>query len=527
MASTSPRNDGMRPAKRQRLAIDDAHSDDKAVGLAYHGASSSASHGATVSPGMRLNGDVLHQVILESAAVMRYNAQFLRTLSSISKSWRSATLDAASVWATIDFSYKDYENPSDPRGVLMTVADVEEWLTRSGKWAKDVWLECHKMPVDELEALFELLQKHSRYIRSLYVGRVVTCDVDPYDFFLDYFVGFAGLTGLNFRRETEFGLLIDDYEARSLILAANPSITCISLEDGRYLHLFADDVRNRLTGLALEYENLYHVIIVLKSNGGFPALTHLAIDHLAVPDDTIPELTALSLYNVVLNPLEFTGLRVLYLGVPHTRYNAWSNMAWGTLFRLLVTPQLEELALSELDDKHPTATWNIQPLWNLVLSYRPPLRRLYLQGFCFDGIDLREFFSYLPLLERLVLLATEVSLSDVCSLFSAPQPDRWLCPRLADLCIAHPGVTKPKQRLSRAAVENLVRARLVGDGVRAMVRVRLDHASIWHEGRGFYWFNDPADAGGRRGPLVLFTEALQPTAWWQVCTGAETLLWPQ
>ncbi|KZV93510.1 hypothetical protein EXIGLDRAFT_749137 [Exidia glandulosa HHB12029] len=556
MGCAPPRDDGLRPVKRQRIEPDGAHDGDDALS-ARSVPRRSLAQPPTHHRHRHLPHDVIRHLVHVAVIRTHYNAQVIRTLSSICSTWRFVTLEARQIWATIIFSYNRIGDDADgPRHFLTTVRDVQEWLERSGTCSKNVSLDCHRMPWEKLQALFLLLRQHAQYIRSFSTHHLPVSGMDPRALLVDNLLNFARLSSINMREHIGLGIL--DQDSRNIVLDRAPQVKSIAFDTVLDVERLEHGVRQRLDGLSLPSGDLYDVMWLLHFFG-LPSLKSLAIGALHVTDDaeyTVCPVKSRTTSDAdwthgwdidrtngglryfeadsyearvedqrALTPFEAKELRKLYLGVRHTIYNAASDTGWAPLFRLLVAPNLEELALRDIEID-PFMIWNLSPVQNMIMTYRPPLRRLYLEGFSFDGIDLLEFLGCLPLLERLVILATRVSSAELCDLLATPQHDRdgarWLCPRLTELCIVHhPDYASHGQQVSRTAIEELARVRLAEHSLSSMLEIRLDRATLFQEGRAFYWVEDPAYADVR---LSLFTDALQPTAWWQVCTGAESLL---
>lgn len=462
---------------------------------------------AFIAPIRRLPFDVLGEVAVILATDPSADVQVLRTLASVCRVWRDATLRTPRAWSTIIFLWTP-PDPRFPRKRLCTLRDLDEWFTRSGACPKDVYLNLGDMfghmPSSEVDALCGLLRERTSELHSLSIWfhdhedrslRIKDClSTQP----------FPLLEHLDFSSSVQ----LLDRAARNSLINMAPRLTRLTVADLQDHVVHA--LRMRIKSLDIRTTTLLKLLDKLRSDDGLPMLRSLNVHNmsleLSVPDNAMPFIE--------------TRLLILCMG--------FNDPATPTLFRLLGVPHLQKLALvngnygTQSSKKDAFAMFD-----SLMTTSNPPLSELYLQKILLSDGDLLKLLTRLPLLQRLVIHDAKTS-DKVCEGLSTRRPKLlgWICRRLTHFCIStERGTKSDKFRVSRSAMQQLAEARRSDDAVSTLIAVRLETFTLYRIACSWQWTDDPTEGlsnlSYRENSL---REHLPATAWWHVPAGPD-IMW--
>ncbi|KZV87769.1 hypothetical protein EXIGLDRAFT_773323 [Exidia glandulosa HHB12029] len=458
-----------------------------------------------IAPIRRLPFDVLSEIVVAAASDPETSVGALRTLSSLCRTWRDATLRTPRVWTNI--TYRRPKRRAGP-SALHSVRDVRRWFLRSGTCPKDVAFLCHDIPLAKQQAIYELVLANVSSLRSL---SIVVDDAEKEALQAIQKILSKPMPLLEHLDMTSQWRLLEP-EADPLSIFSVPRLSSVALRMLSTSNRLPDIVRMQLRNLYLAFADVDPLLEVLRAGNDFPGLESLQIA---------------SLHNWSIDIVPFNlDLRVLYLGL-HGQRSGPSFLSG------VITPRLERLALRAVNSyASEMPTYDVAKMLGHVSRSHPPLRELHLQGYSPKSNHvIIDFLRNVPCLERLVLLAIKSS-DDLCEALSTPQRrgGGWLCPRLTHLCIGNAYPTKAhKERVSRAGMLELARARSVATDVSTLRYVRLDTFELYSVGTAWQWGSeqpqDYDDALESSDPEPskddndsIFPDASFPTApsWWQV-----------
>ncbi|KZW02255.1 hypothetical protein EXIGLDRAFT_829454 [Exidia glandulosa HHB12029] len=463
-----------------------------------------------IAPVRRLPFDVLAEIVVASASDHATSVHALRTLSSLCRTWRDATLRTPRAWTKITFihPFLGSVEPDVARSALSTLRDVRLWLLRSGTCPADAIFELFRMRDAAKEnEIFDIVYANASRLRSLTIStEVPRADVALVKKALAQPMPLLEHLGV----DSYVGRL--DAASRGTILWTHlPRLSSVALHFD--LDHLPDAVRGQLRDLRIVQADP-SILNELRTEGRYSLLQSLRIT-------SLPTLGALP-----SRPVELAGLRVLYLDLDTIR-------AGPSFMRSITVPKLERLAL-RLSHTHiiDMTKKEAASMLDSVFKLSPPLRELRLQGISLSDVELHKALCHLPLLEGLVMLDVKTSdkLSDALS-----EPRRrggWICPRLTHLCIGNAVATYGhKYSVSRVGMEKLVQARSLAGDVATLRHVRLDTSELYGVGTAWAWdseergeddYSSDSDSSSTpsegRNRDNLFETTPSPTVplWWQV-----------
>ncbi|KZW02269.1 hypothetical protein EXIGLDRAFT_735746 [Exidia glandulosa HHB12029] len=459
-----------------------------------------------IAPVRRLPFDVLAEIVVAAASDHATSVHALRTLSSLCKTWRDATLRTPRAWTKITFV--DAFGVFDPhvaRSALSSMQDVRLWFSRSGTCPVDAVFKCPGSAAAEEDEIFRIVYDNASRLRTLTIYNPFP-NVD----------GALATKALAQPMPLLEHLGVDSYverldaASRGSILQCLPRLSSIALRDS--LSHVPDALRGQLRDLHIAYAQPSPILDELRTVGRYPLLQSLRLTSLHHSD--LPGV-----------PVELGGLRVLYLGLNTIR-------SGPSFLHSIAVPKLERLAIrldytyiSEMTKKDAAS------MLDSVFKLDPPLRELHLQGISLSDIELHKALCRLPLLEVLVMLETKSS-DKLCDALSAPRRrGGWICPRLTHLCVGNATATRAhKHSVSRAGVEKVAHARSIAGDVATLRRVRLDTSELCYVGTAWAWDSeergeddsssdsDSTSSSDVRNHDNVFESGRSPTVplWWQV-----------
>lgn len=386
---------------------------------------------AFIAPIRRLPFEILGEIVAV-CATRDASPQVLRTLSSICRTWRDATLRTPKAWTRIIIDTQKYY--ADHRTRLHTVRDLQEWLDRSGTCTKDLDLSLTYATADDRKLLLSLVQQHAHELRSLRLdqGQRTDCDI--------YYQPMPCLEALDLLHD-----LRNDAKTQSTLI----------LRAGRLRLLRLRSIHAKLpqsTEDQLEYLELAHSSTdELFWHASLSSLKYLSVEEFRA--DTLAPSNELALPQLKSLELRFdTNFdRVL---IPDIATAVFANLRM---------PKLETLCL-RLDGRQPSKKDVAVMLRALLSGSNPPLRTMQLKNLCTSDTETINILDQLPDLEYLALLDLKIS-DKVIDALVTPKRAGWLCPKLARIHIATHESKSNKFVVSQNGMQGLAVAR--DDAVRA------------------------------------------------------------
>ncbi|KZW00334.1 hypothetical protein EXIGLDRAFT_745621 [Exidia glandulosa HHB12029] len=419
-----------------------------------------ATHLAHIAPIRRLPFEILGEIVTLCATDPDASVQVLRTLASVCKTWRDATLRTPRAWSRIKFAPSYSYNPPT-RNSLLTIRDLNEWFERSGTCKKDVSLDITPLTLEDTISALHLVTQHLNELVSLrIIAGYRKSDTGLGDLLRQAMPQLATLDLATFDVAEELGSdfrLDSSNLPRLRTLHARSRIPTAQALQRRVERLFFD--RMTISTFNADFNNSSSLCVLsinnLEVNAGGLANLH---------DVDLPSLRALHLY-IIFNPDA-----VAVPGILH-RINA---------------PLLETISL-RIESGRLTKTQAAAQLQPLKTASN--IRVLHLCGFWLSDAETVQLLSRLPTLERLVLLNAKAS-DKVVDALGRPKSTRspWLLPHLTHLYIQCAWSKSDKFQVTANAMVEMAKARLaalqdaanqdIEPPIAALAAVHLSHREL-------------------------------------------------